>query len=477
MKALFITLLTGFFWSACGQTSFTNSTQRLIPSNFPSPAFRTWQSIMEATLWRIQSDDAEGVGHAVYDIASTWAAAGFIEQANQLLTLFWTYKTEDPNHFVHTNDGFSVMWALSGKRPADIPFRMKPIDEIVQDNWDDLFGLFQGISPVYPDSIKSKSWEELTGLALSEKATMLSCDVRNPNHRADRQAQNEAILAFSRYFAIDTPVAYDLYRTAAIASIVSAGIGKDTNAKEFIMRCGQGYIQYPNNYTLESLMRDTATARYLLHGILAPVWGITDSSCTADLQRVRALLAQRIKNGPSLVFGQLTLTGLLHRLSDSAINQKYKDIDYGNAVVKARWLGYPPANPNLIRETEQRLGIRLPEDYKAFLLTSNGFRATGSTDVTFLPVERIGWLRDLDSDMVNILGSPMDKDDSARAAAFRRSILIAGLNEEQQFLLIPPGGADKEWKYWFFASWLPGERAYPSLRFYLEYELQFMMDR
>jgi hypothetical protein len=107
---------------------------------------------------------------------------------------------------------------------------------------------------------------------------------------------------------------------------------------------------------------------------------------------------------------------------------------------------------------------------------SNGFRATSNIGVTFLPVERVGWLRDLDSELANIVGTPADKDDSAQAARFQRSILIGGLDEEQQFLLVPPGGVDKEWKYWFFGSWVPGEEPYLSLRFYLESELQFMMD-
>jgi hypothetical protein len=366
------------------------------------------------------------------------------------------------------------MWALSGKRPAHIPFRTKSIDEIVQDNWDGLLGLFPGATPAYPDSIKSRSWKELTGRALSEKATLLSLDVRSANHRAGRQAQKEAVLAFTRYFAPDSLANYGSYPYDAISAIVSAGLGEEERTKEFILRFGQDYLRQRSPLILASLMKDTATGRYLLRGILAPLWGITDSSCTADLQRVKTLLAERIRNGPSLVFGQLTLKELLQRLSDSAINQK--EIDYDKVVIQSRWLGHPSAKPELIKATEQRLGISLPEDYKAFLLVSNGFRATSNIGVTFLPVERIGWLRDLDSELANILGTPADKDDSAQAARFQRSILIGGLDEEQQFLLVPPGGVDKEWKYWFWGSWVPGEEPYLSLRFYLESELQFMMD-
>jgi hypothetical protein len=434
------------------------------------PRLRTWQAIMEEELNRIQSDDTNGVGYAVYDIATTWAASGFIDQANQLLTRFWAYKTKDPDDFTHINDGFSVLWALSGKIPGHIPFHQNPVDDIVQANWDDLFGIYPGITPAYQPP--AGSWKELSGYPLMAKAMSLSCDVDKPGHRATRQSQEEAVQAFTRYFEKDTPVAY--YPAGTIAVIVAAGLGQDAAVRSFMLKWGSGYLRYPEIFTLAGLMKDTATARYLLQGTLAPLWGITDSSCTADLQKVEASLDQRLKNGRTLVFAHLSLKALLQRLSDSAISQK--DLEYDKTVQGARWLGYPPAAVSSIRAAEKKLGIELPDDYKTFLLLTNGFRAVSNVGVSFLPVDSIGWLRDLDDDLVDIWGKPMSDDDTARAAAFRRSILIGGLHEEQQFLLIPPGGKDKEWQYWFFASWSPGETPYPSLRFYLEYELQFLMN-
>jgi hypothetical protein len=54
--------------------------------------------------------------------------------------------------------------------------------------------------------------------------------------------------------------------------------------------------------------------------------------------------------------------------------------------------------------------------------------------------------------------------------------MIGGYNEEQQLLLVPPGGNDKDWQCWFFANWMPGVQPYPNLRFYFEYELQRQED-
>jgi len=475
MKVLLFTFLAGLYFGSYGQTVGPSDTMRLASMELRCPPVHTWRSMMEAQLRRLQSGDSDEVGGTVYSIASAWAAAGFMGQTNELLTLFWDCKIRDPKYFEHINDGFCVMWKLSGKQPVKMPFETKPVDEIVQDNWDYLNVFIPGTIPVIPDSIVSKSWKDLTGRALSTKAELLGFDTRKTNHRADQDVQKEAILAFSKFFANDTPVAYEFSREASIAAIIATGLGEEESAKAFIIRLGQGYLQNPGSLMLANLMKDTATARLLLRGILAPIWGISDSLCRADLQSVKAILTKRARKGPTLVFGELTLFQLMRRISDSAICQK--DIDFDTPVIKSRWLGYPPAKPELIRRTEQRLGIRLPEDYKSFLLVSNGFRATDNVGVTFLPVEKIGWLRDLDSEMAEILGTPMGTDDSARAAAFRRSILIGGLNEEQQFLLVPPGGTDKDWKYWFFGAWVPGEEAYPSLRFYLEHELQFMMDR
>ena len=219
-------------------------------------------------------------------------------------------------------------------------------------------------------------------------------------------------------------------------------------------------------------MKDTATAKLLLKGILAPYLQLTKASCDADLQRVETVLEKRVKTGPSLVYGHLMLKQLLQRISEQAI--KNKDLDYSDVVLRTHWLGYPPATAAQISAAEKRLGVTLPDEYKSLLLITNGFRANGNIGVSYLPVEKIGWLCDLDADLVNIWGSASSTPlDSIQAAGFRRSILIGGLHEEQQLLLVPPGGSDKQWQCWRYASWAPGITTYPTLRYYLEDGLLF----
>ena len=448
MKPLVIILFSGILLSSCRLPPANNNpTPLAIQETPPHP----WSITIEDHLKTIQSGTTEQLGYEIYDIAATWAAAGFIEQANQLLAIFWKYKTTDPNDFHNDNDGFRVLWALSGKQPDSIPFELREVNTIVQNNWDDLFYPNRW-PPEYRSQFEQKTWLELDGPLLCAKAIQLSFDADSPSRRASLRNRTVAVMAFSRFLKTDTAGGYDLFHTTTCAAIVAASIGKDTETHTFIRRWGQGYLQYPQSYMLQKLMDDTSTARYLLSGVLAPVWGITTASCTADLHRVDSVLQRRIKEGPSLVYGNLSLKELLHRIADSSL--------------------YPPATRTQIHAADIRLGVQLPPDYISFLLLSNGRLAIGPTGVTLLPVEHIGWLRDMDPELVKIWGKPMDQKDSARAAGFQRSILIGGYNEEQQLLLVPPGDSDKDWQCWFFASWMPGIQPYPNLRFFFEYELQ-----
>src|SRR4051812_35751521 len=65
---------------------------------------------------------------------------------------------------------------------------------------------------------------------------------------------------------------------------------------------------------------------------------------------------------------------------------------YTDEVLQSGWLGYPPATEEQIAHAEDRLGATLPPDYRAFLLTTNGWRWTGTFIPRVRPVEEIEWL-------------------------------------------------------------------------------------
>ncbi len=148
------------------------------------------------------------------------------------------------------------------------------------------------------------------------------------------------------------------------------------------------------------------------------------------------------------------------------------DFDFSNVQVKTKWLGTTAASDKEISNTEKRLNIKLPYDYIEFLKITNGFPQTSSISCSFLPVEKIDYLQTLEEDLVEI----WNENDVLKEVgeALTKAILIGGLNEEQQFLLIPPNRKSGKWAYWKFASWIPGEEVYPSLMDYFKSDLSFL---
>jgi len=405
-----------------------------------------WRPQFETHLKKLQSGSEDNIHYSVYSIAFTWAAAGHIRQANELLAQFRNGRVADPGGFQLYQDGLTVLWTLSGQRPDSISFAQRAVNEIGQDNWDDAFNPARWVWEVR-QRIGNRSWKELSGLELYVKAILLCYDEHGVGHRSDEEQRKEAVQAFTRLSGSDSLGGYVLLHSMSCAAIAAASVGDSEKARAFIREWGKGYLKWPAN-TLTWLMRDTATAKMLLDGVLQPVWGLTAAECDVELGETLTVLKDRVQRGPSLVYGQLTLPQLLERLSPQGLKA--------------------PATETAILAAEKRLGVKLPEDYMAFLRASDGLDAADRVTPSFLPVEKIGSLKVMDKELVDIWGEALDDIDAEQAEGFRRSILIAGEHEEQQFLLVPPRGKQKEWQYWFFANWMPGIRPYQSLRFYLE---------
>lgn len=151
------------------------------------------------------------------------------------------------------------------------------------------------------------------------------------------------------------------------------------------------------------------------------------------------------------------------------------DFDFSDEQIKTKWLGAAVTQDKEISDTEKRLKIKLPDDYVEFLKISNGFPQTSSISCSFLSVDKIDYLKILDEDLVEIWSENEVLKEVGEALA--SSILIGGLNEEQQFLLIPPNKKRKKWGYWKFASWIPGEEEYSSLKDYFKSDLSFLKDQ
>lgn len=151
------------------------------------------------------------------------------------------------------------------------------------------------------------------------------------------------------------------------------------------------------------------------------------------------------------------------------------DFDFSDEQIKTKWIGTTVTQDNEISDTEKRLKIKLPDDYIEFLKISNGFPQTSSISCSFLSVTKIDYLKKIDEDLVNI----WCENDALKEVGeeLASSILVGGLNEEQQFLLIPPNKTRDKWGYWKFATWIPGEEEYSSLKDYFKSDLSFLKEQ
>jgi cell wall assembly regulator SMI1 len=128
--------------------------------------------------------------------------------------------------------------------------------------------------------------------------------------------------------------------------------------------------------------------------------------------------------------------------------------------IKSRWLGFPGATPEAITARETALGTRLPDDYRGFLLASNGFR--GLADLPhglcdLLPVEDIGWMRDKDEEVGRVAcyledrknGVSMSEEFMVDPEDFARTLLIGDFDDNECILLLPPKTSG-EWEVWTY---------------------------
>lgn len=136
------------------------------------------------------------------------------------------------------------------------------------------------------------------------------------------------------------------------------------------------------------------------------------------------------------------------------------------------WLGFDPATEKEIKITEQRLEISFPEDYKGFLRITNGFTAPNTIEPSFVRIEDVDYLKNIDPELIKIWASHEGLEEETYL--LRESLLIGGLNEEQYFLLVPPNEKSDSWHYLKFAAWYPGIEEQSDLETYFRGVFDFI---
>lgn len=152
------------------------------------------------------------------------------------------------------------------------------------------------------------------------------------------------------------------------------------------------------------------------------------------------------------------------------------DENYTEEQIRTKWIGSLPANVTEIENAEKRLGIKLPQDYIEMVSIANGFpTCSNSVEPSFQKVGEIDFYRNFQWNVIDTWKEMGELNDVV--SDLERAIMIAGLEDEQQFLIIPPTNGQNKWKYWKFAMWIPGEEEYQDLKSYLDSVIEFLTEQ
>lgn len=147
---------------------------------------------------------------------------------------------------------------------------------------------------------------------------------------------------------------------------------------------------------------------------------------------------------------------------------------YSEEEKAAQWIGRNPATDEAIAEAEKRMGIKLPNDVIEFYKTTNGTSVIiDQTFGAFEAIEKVDWLKNADAYLIECYAGMGE----AYVNNLKNSIIIAGINYCHSVLIIQPYGEHKEWRYWEFASYTPGETPFEGIEKYLERLDDFLTDQ
>lgn len=207
-------------------------------------------------LKEILSDDIEWVYVHITNKAIEWTVAGFIDEANQLLEQLWKFNIPHSGHLWLSDEGLQIMWQISNKQPANIPFQFKEVSEIETENWSRNF--YPSWHESYTNTFIKKPIDDLQGQELFVKAITATND--------KSESTDKILDALKRYIEKDNPVGHTYFHATTCASLIAAR-QNNQEAEHFIQLWGKGYLNYWSNYSLAYLMRDRKCAKYLLKGL------------------------------------------------------------------------------------------------------------------------------------------------------------------------------------------------------------------
>ena len=419
------------------------------------------------TLNTIQSGTEKEAYYTVTETALYMASGGYLEQANDLLSALWSYKIpHDPDTWL-PDIAFMVLWHAAGSHPNYLPFELQDID-VIEKN-------MRGYTATdkWAYKMPDKPWTELKDQDLLRQA-LISAGLQTSGALPSAEHELASLTMLKKMMQ----EGYYSYDGLSLGAELAARHGQTNLAIQFAKTCVKKDPGSHSSHYLCLLASSRHVAPLLLQKVIATELGLTDTIVQEYLVEITRILDSRMVKGRSLVYGHLSWKELLEKISQEAIRVQGEE-SYDAQVYQTGWIGYKGATNAEIKNAEKKLGITLPEDYKAFLETTNGLLPLSSTHSPLLPVADIDYLKNaLEPFLFDILlDYYTEEEEEAYKEKLSNTILISGYPDEQQLWLVPENKEKTSWQTWFFAHWVPGTHLYPGFRAYMEAQLELLLKR
>jgi hypothetical protein len=409
----------------------------------------------KALLTTIRSGTVEEMYNLVTNASFYLATGGFLEEANQMLSALWKHQLPHGHQTGLADRTLEVLWHAAGNRPSNVPFQSLTIDQLEVDHRE-----YVAVNCyTYPE--EESDWRTLMG-----KAAFRQAQTWFPTFEHDTDT------LFLLEKALQSPtdlVPYEICRATAMAAEIAAIKRNIPLARQMIQRWAENLVRPASTIDLAILAQQRHLAPFVLKGILAQALRLSKESCQRMVEEVTVAIDHRMQVGRSLAYGDWHWNELLHKLSELAI--VFGGEEFSKEERQTQWIGREKASEENITATERRLKLTLPDDYKGFLRASNGLSAFPFCNPQLLAVEDIGWYKHMEEkELYEITRTYVDEEseDSTIEPYTERALLISYIPDEQMVWLIPPAEEADDWQTWFFAAWLPGEKRYPSFRYFME---------
>jgi hypothetical protein len=395
----------------------------------------------------------------VTDSAVYMASCSFVNEANRLLTALWSRHAHCQNVWL-ADRAMTVLWHHSANFPPNVPFRIETIEAIEVAHRAYMSG--NRWSPEFLNNERACSPGQLATKQLA-KAMVEICP--NGIWMPTREADLQGIADFEAFQGSGFCHGYDAFSTLTNLAELCAKYGRVEDAERYIMNWHEEFVRYSYNFTFECLPAYPHASQLLLTGLLTKVFELDAESCEHYLQEWLEIVVRRFGGGSQLIYEKLDWGRLLERITHCATEQ-------GNVEsprTENQELCHDSASQEELDTLEARLMVGLPDDYRDFLRSSNGFEPTDHAAVRVKGTADVDWLRNVYSDVIEIWS------ESGVGVDLERSLLIGDLDGEQQLLLVPSRSRldsdDCKWECWFFAHWVPGEVRFSSFRAWFEHVL------